>query len=318
MKGPCDHGDSLLCFAPLRGALTTGPPPKKCPGREILIGSPCLPDRHIALIDDERRLPPHFALPISNAMSSATRPEPWHRIIRLKDELWTGELSLAEFAADLYEVVLAQGRRPVYEDPEKFFALTYSPTRFGSWSGMSPCVSPGAVPRPCASSSSPMASARPIPSSPLPPVPLPRWTSAARSPGRAGVPRARGHRLAQGTRRHPQLRQDRRGEGNRKRTGAGWRGQHAPTPLERAGLPACRRGGLARDSRRRQGRGTRDPASRALPGQARRGTAAARSRHPDLDRRSTDVRARGRRATGRQGGCGRGAAPAFLRPGRHP
>ena len=78
-------------------------------------------------------------------MSSATRPEPWHRIIRLKDELWTGELSLAEFAADLHEVVLAQGRRPVYEDPEKFFALTYSPTRFGSWSGMSPCVSPGAA-----------------------------------------------------------------------------------------------------------------------------------------------------------------------------
>ena len=33
--------------------------------------------------------------------------------------------SLAEFAADLHEVVLREGRRPVYEEPEKFFALTY-------------------------------------------------------------------------------------------------------------------------------------------------------------------------------------------------
>lgn len=44
--------------------------------------------------------------------------------MHLKDELRTGELALAEFAADLHEVALAQGRRPVYEDPAKFFALT--------------------------------------------------------------------------------------------------------------------------------------------------------------------------------------------------
>ena len=50
---------------------------------------------------------------------------PWHQVVRLKDELRTGELALAEFAADLHEVALAQGRRPVYEDPAKFFALTY-------------------------------------------------------------------------------------------------------------------------------------------------------------------------------------------------
>ena len=37
----------------------------------------------------------------------------------------TGELTLAEFAADLHEVTLARGKRPIYEDPEKFFALTY-------------------------------------------------------------------------------------------------------------------------------------------------------------------------------------------------
>lgn len=56
---------------------------------------------------------------------SRHRLQPWHTIVRLKDELRTGELSLAEFAADLHEVTLQRGKRPVYEEPEKFFALTY-------------------------------------------------------------------------------------------------------------------------------------------------------------------------------------------------
>ena len=51
--------------------------------------------------------------------------KPWHELVTLKDELRTNELTLAEFAADLHEVTLAGGKRPVYEDPEKFFALTY-------------------------------------------------------------------------------------------------------------------------------------------------------------------------------------------------
>ena len=58
-------------------------------------------------------------------MTKTRRPRPWHEVVRLKEELRTGELALAEFAADLHEVALAQGRRPVYEDPAKFFALTY-------------------------------------------------------------------------------------------------------------------------------------------------------------------------------------------------
>ena len=58
-------------------------------------------------------------------MTKKTQPRPWHRIVRLKEELRSGALSLAEFAADLHEVTLGQGRRPVYEEPEKFFALTY-------------------------------------------------------------------------------------------------------------------------------------------------------------------------------------------------
>ena len=58
-------------------------------------------------------------------MTTRHQPKPWHHVVRLKEELRTGELSLAQFAADLHEVTLAQGRRPVYEDPEKFFSLTY-------------------------------------------------------------------------------------------------------------------------------------------------------------------------------------------------
>ena len=56
---------------------------------------------------------------------SAARPKPWHEVVRLKDELRTGELTLAEFAADLHEVALGEGRRPIYEDPARFFDLTY-------------------------------------------------------------------------------------------------------------------------------------------------------------------------------------------------
>lgn len=51
--------------------------------------------------------------------------KPWRHFVHLKDELRTGELTLAEFAADLHEVTLARGKRPVYEEPEKFFGLTY-------------------------------------------------------------------------------------------------------------------------------------------------------------------------------------------------
>ncbi len=51
--------------------------------------------------------------------------KPWHHFVALKPELKSGELTLAEFAADLHEVALARGKRAVYENPEQFFALTY-------------------------------------------------------------------------------------------------------------------------------------------------------------------------------------------------
>jgi hypothetical protein len=51
--------------------------------------------------------------------------KPWHEVVALRDDLKSGELPLHMFAADLYEVMMQSGKRPVYEDPERFFALTF-------------------------------------------------------------------------------------------------------------------------------------------------------------------------------------------------
>ena len=58
-------------------------------------------------------------------MAQRTALKPWHEVVELRADLKTGELSLAVFAADLYDVVMQKGQRPVYEDPAEFFALTY-------------------------------------------------------------------------------------------------------------------------------------------------------------------------------------------------
>ncbi len=49
---------------------------------------------------------------------------PWHRVVRLRDDLRSGGLALSIFAADLYDVAMGKGRS-VYLDPGEFFALTY-------------------------------------------------------------------------------------------------------------------------------------------------------------------------------------------------
>lgn len=51
--------------------------------------------------------------------------KPWHEVVTLRDDLKSGELPLHMFAADLYEVMMQNGKRPVYEKPENFFALTF-------------------------------------------------------------------------------------------------------------------------------------------------------------------------------------------------
>ncbi len=49
---------------------------------------------------------------------------PWHKVVQLREDLKSGALSLAIFAADLYDVVMGKAR-PVYQEPQEFFALTY-------------------------------------------------------------------------------------------------------------------------------------------------------------------------------------------------
>jgi hypothetical protein len=57
---------------------------------------------------------------------SGTNIKPWNKVVRLRDEVRTGQLSLQEFAADLFDVVNPSGKRPLYEDPASFFSLTYA------------------------------------------------------------------------------------------------------------------------------------------------------------------------------------------------
>lgn len=49
---------------------------------------------------------------------------PWHEVVKLRDDLRSGELSLTMFAADLYDVAMGRAQA-VYQQPEEFFALTY-------------------------------------------------------------------------------------------------------------------------------------------------------------------------------------------------
>jgi len=56
-----------------------------------------------------------------------TQWTPWHKVVKLREDVRSGELSLSVFAADLYEVKMGTGRK-VYVDPNEFFALTYPTT----------------------------------------------------------------------------------------------------------------------------------------------------------------------------------------------
>ena len=58
-------------------------------------------------------------------MAQTTPWTPWHAVVTLRADVRTGELSLADFAADLHDVMMQAGARPIYEDPARFFALTF-------------------------------------------------------------------------------------------------------------------------------------------------------------------------------------------------
>jgi hypothetical protein len=57
---------------------------------------------------------------------SGTAFRPWSHIVRVREDVRTGTLSLQEFAADLFDVANRTGQRPLYEDPEQFFSLSYA------------------------------------------------------------------------------------------------------------------------------------------------------------------------------------------------
>ena len=50
--------------------------------------------------------------------------KPWHQVVELRPDVRSGDLSLSQFAADLYDVVMDRGTA-VYRTPAEFFALTF-------------------------------------------------------------------------------------------------------------------------------------------------------------------------------------------------
>ncbi len=50
--------------------------------------------------------------------------KPWHDVVKLRDDVKSGELTLAMFAADLYDVKMGTAKS-VYSDPKEFFTLTF-------------------------------------------------------------------------------------------------------------------------------------------------------------------------------------------------
>jgi hypothetical protein len=51
--------------------------------------------------------------------------KPWHEVVKLRNDLRSGDLPLHLFAADLYEVMMQNGKLSIYEKPDEFFALTF-------------------------------------------------------------------------------------------------------------------------------------------------------------------------------------------------
>ena len=49
---------------------------------------------------------------------------PWHKVVKIRQDLKSGDLSLNIFAADLYDVAMGKAK-PVYQEAKEFFSLTY-------------------------------------------------------------------------------------------------------------------------------------------------------------------------------------------------
>jgi hypothetical protein len=57
---------------------------------------------------------------------SGITTKPWPQLVHLRQEVRDGSLSMEEFAANFYDVSARTGQRPLYEDPARFFSLTYA------------------------------------------------------------------------------------------------------------------------------------------------------------------------------------------------
>ena len=98
-------------------------------------------------------------------MAQRTALKPWHEVVELRDDLKTGELSLSIFAADLYDVVMQRGLRPVYRRPGPVLRpdISYVSTSENS-SGKSACAWLGGLTGHTGRFQSTTAVARPTPS----------------------------------------------------------------------------------------------------------------------------------------------------------
>jgi hypothetical protein len=59
--------------------------------------------------------------------------KPWHQVVRLRDDVRSGELSLQMFAADLYDVAMGQAK-PVYQDRRSSSRSRTLQLSFAIWS----------------------------------------------------------------------------------------------------------------------------------------------------------------------------------------
>ena len=50
--------------------------------------------------------------------------KPWHQVVELRPDVRSNELSLSQFAADLYDVMMDRGTA-IYRTPAEFFTLTF-------------------------------------------------------------------------------------------------------------------------------------------------------------------------------------------------
>ena len=98
-------------------------------------------------------------------MKTQPSRKPWHEVVQLRDDVRSGELSLAVFAADLYDVVMQKGQRPVVRAARGVLCPHLSHLQSaGNWSRTWSCVWPAKAIRRTGSCRSTTAAARPTPS----------------------------------------------------------------------------------------------------------------------------------------------------------